>query len=96
MRRNQVQSWQAQQWQHALQKYQQQQATARGIAAQTTRQRLQQVQAAPHPLLSRNMFDVKDISNMFSLMEPRLLCILHQAMFMEGELQKLEWHWKYK
>jgi hypothetical protein len=51
---------------------------------------------APHPHLSRNMFNVKDISNMFSLMEPRLLCILHRAMFMEGELQKLEWHWESK
>lgn len=42
------------------------------------------------------MFDVKDVSNMFNLMEPRLLCILHRAMFTEGELQKLEWHWEYK
>jgi hypothetical protein len=62
MHPNQAQAWQTQRRQQALQHYQQQQANTRVIAAQaaqTAQQRLLQVRAAPHPLMSRNMFDVK-------------------------------------
>lgn len=69
--------------------FQQQQQLAAAAAAQAA----QAVVLPAQPLVARNMFDVKDIWNMFTLMEPRLLCLLHEEMFRAGELQNLEWHW---
>ena len=93
MHPSQVRHWQQHQHQQTLRLYHQQQTDARTQEAQAARQ---QMQGSPQPLLARNMFNIKDLSNMFSLMEPMLLCVLHQEMFNAGELRKLEWHWDFK
>lgn len=95
LRNRQIQQ-QIQQRLQGIQLYNNQQGIADQVAAQTACQKLQLAGVAPIPLVPRNMFNVKDISNMYKLVEPNMICLLHRAMFVAGELQSLEWHWDSK
>lgn len=47
----------------------------------------------PQPLINGDMFDFRDACNMLNLMDPDLVCTLHEEMFNAGELQRIAWHW---